>query len=246
MRLATARPASRPSRGGFTLIELIVIMAIIAILAGITVGAVMKFRDIGPKRATQATLASAKKKLEQQWKAVTSDAQGLQSIPAADQAAVLAASGAASMSDPRVRPTYVRMALARAFPMSFKEVFTAGGLTTPWQPYVAYLATLGINAANAPATPGPNEAAICLVMILERGPRTTGVSAEDFSAVGFGQLDAGNGVQAKGLVDGWGSPLTFQRDFGGQQNNLQLVSAGPDKVPGTPDDIVSNQGMAQY
>jgi hypothetical protein len=109
-------------------------------------------------------------------------------------------------------------------------------------------------APSSPAlTPAPAaqkqecEAAVCLLMILEHGPRPTGTTAESFGANGTNEYDlsfpgpkyAAATTTVRGLVDAWGVPYLYTRIAGGTQpagnvwppeaGTVAIVSAGSDR-----------------
>src|SRR5262245_24432145 len=238
-------------RRGFTLVELLVVVAIIAALVARTTAAVMRFRGAGVGSATKTNLSKVHAKIRDQWKSVTDKARN-DSLGAQVNAAYAASAGT-NLADPAVRNRYVQLRQIQAFPTNFNEAFWPDPSWKPktptatapnaWPGYVSHLAKFGIRPDNESAwgTLSPDvQASICLLMIIERGPgggnaQTTG---DDLGANASGSISIGN-TTARGIVDGWKRPVLFIRNNNaGQTATIQLVSAGNDGKFNTPDDIV--------
>jgi prepilin-type N-terminal cleavage/methylation domain-containing protein len=68
------RRMTTPRRGGFTLVELLTVVAILALLAALGVFAFLRVRGGAEQTATEATLSKLKTGLDRRWKAVLDDA----------------------------------------------------------------------------------------------------------------------------------------------------------------------------
>jgi hypothetical protein len=227
----------------------------------LTAAAVMRFTGAGLGRATKTNLGKVHNKLKEQWKGVT-DAAGKDSLSTSANApfANLALPAGANFADERVRTRYVQLRQIQAFPTSFSEAFWPDPSVKPgtpqatapyaWSGYVAYLAELGIypdnettgNAKNPNpwGTISPDvQASVCLLMILEKGPKNTGVTADEIgSGVGLVALKNGFG-STRGILDGWRKPVLFTRRFGSNMEPiLTLQSPGADGRFNTVDDVV--------
>jgi prepilin-type N-terminal cleavage/methylation domain-containing protein len=239
------RPGLRsPRRGGFTLVELIVVIAIIVLLVSLTVGATVYFMNTAQETHAQATLKKLDTGLLQQWKAAIDTAQdewrsGSNAAfpPSAPRATVLAAAG----NDPaKGQQLWTALRLAQEFPTSYKEAQSGtpqiSGVSLP--PKHAYQVLFGNNVS------GPEESSACLLAALSQGRRGMVFNVED--AVGVSSIrtiPGSNGGQVRVLVDIYGTPLGFTRGNtpGAPPWTWQpeILSAGKDQNWGTGDDISS-------
>jgi len=244
-------------RDAFSLVELLVVLAIIAVLITLTAAAVMRFSNVGVGGATKTNLNKVHLKLTEQWKGVTDGAgkESLESpintaVPPAPHpqysyaSAAVGLSGGANYADERVRKQYVALRQRQAFPASFAEAFWPHSSLKPaspqktapfaWPAYVAYLAELGITpdqeatGASWGTIPQDVQAAVCVLMIIQKGPKNTGTTGDELgSAVGQLPLTPLQGT-ARGVVDAWKHPVLFTRRYQGKDATLALVSCGPD------------------
>jgi prepilin-type N-terminal cleavage/methylation domain-containing protein len=232
---------SRIARAGFTLAEMLMVIAIIAVLIALSAAAIMRFWDTGPYHATVANLGKVQAALDTQWQAVREKASrdnlnGLEGTL-----------GVSDLADATAKPKYIGLRIAQAFPISFAEAFQPNALNA-YGPYDKFLRSLlGIPAGDTAATastkaqscaPPHVQQAICLMMILERGPGNAGLTADKLEGGMVQRLDLKNAatptpaaIQANGIVDGWGRAVLFTRNYqppeGPQRpNQLVLVSTG--------------------
>lgn len=152
----------RGSRPGFTLLELMIVIAIIAILAALTTGVAMRFFGIQQQRNTEVTITKANETLKRQWNEVVSEAMKeplppdgpsigdpsyLSSMKWVYLTQILGTSGPSPTGlaggDPvRARVIWVKARLRQQFPMDYQEILYATppallGLpqSATWQPY---------------------------------------------------------------------------------------------------------------
>lgn len=242
------RTRTRSNHRGFTLIELMVVITIIAALVALSASAVLKFIQVQQTTNTQSTLDRVQSQLAKAWSKVK------------DQAFKEAPSLAAGLAgtDPnaanRAKMIYVKLKMRQAFPMNFAEALNvpynnpelaAWGLPTlvPASPlpalpgYYSYLTSLGITPlmVSAQPFPDPRESSACLLMALQRGVSGAGINPADLTAGGAaGSMITPSGGNLPYLNDAWGRPILFSRAPAG---SFYLNPAGPvagNNDPGDP------------
>lgn len=228
LRTGTRRP-------GFSLIELLVVVIIIAVLLALTAGAVLRFRDTGPVSATRTNFTKINSYLLKQWGEVRDAADRDSNRDTAYLARALLKGGTAA--NPEVKKEYVRLKLLQAFPRTFAEALDPAPMANqtplpPWPAYKSYLNGLGITTGNE-GVPDPVQRAICLLMILQRGPKQPRLESDDLATTCVENLSL-NPVSgtAEGIVDGYRQPAVFTHSFNNQFGSLAILSAGRDKAFG--------------
>jgi len=192
-------------RTGFTLIELITTMAIIAMLSAITIGAVARVRASQMQRNTDQTLSKLQGAIDQQWKALSDQvtkAKAAKQIPSAlmtycgndlDRAAAL----------------YMYALARREFPQNFAEATSAiviGGLTLA--PRSSFTTAIG---APAGLVDPYNEAAALLYLILSENSTGGALFNADDATAGSRTNIVVRGVNCQVFRDSWGTPITYVR-----------------------------------
>jgi len=241
------------ARRGFSLIELLVVIAIIAILMALTSAAVIRFRLTAMVNATKTNLSKPRAKLGEQWKTYSDEVrkqslnETTQSYAACAALARKAYPGAPD-SDERVKALYLQLRQNQAFPVDFYDAFwpldrTPQATASPaaLSAYVSRLAELGITPQNestwknnvSPAV----QSAICVLMILEKGPGGSGATADDLGPTAVGTVSLGNST-TRGVVDAWQKPVLLIRQNTPGQPLLTLQSAGNDGIFNTADDVL--------
>jgi prepilin-type N-terminal cleavage/methylation domain-containing protein len=201
-------------RSAYTLVEILVVVAILAILTALIVGAVMRTTGSAQVKATTTEINALKRVLTQQWNFVADDARNGPKGPTATSVhdwVKNTFAGSDQDSERRLKVIYTKLRLKQAFPQSLAEVLRPSGYAAsldlpPYQPYVAALNEMGFTSANVSTTPQPWESAVCLYLALTIGPNGGGSGGEldKYSAI----VD---GNKARGFVDSWGQPLAFCR-----------------------------------
>lgn len=194
----------QPRRSGFTLLELLIVMAIIVVLVALSAAAAVRFMASSYTSTTQTRMQRAYSRLQQQVSYIIDQAR-TETIPTsfANNPYTLSQNNNGAGNVERARVIHIKFRMQQYFPTTFAEALSppCGYPAVPG--YVSFLNSNGITAGNSPIQ--PFESAVCLYMILRYGPNTTG--ADD--------LGLNEGVKtmggAPGLVDAWGNPLVFCR-----------------------------------
>jgi prepilin-type N-terminal cleavage/methylation domain-containing protein len=203
------RPTDKMARHGFTMMELLIVIAIIAVLLALGVGAAYKAVDAQRTATTEDLLRNVDKTMHTHWSAVVADAK--KETPSAS---VLALAGG---NEARAQVLWIKLRLAEAFPQSYAEVKLAiagqgiygTGPAGPWiepdkRRYMAtYYNSIKLAAAGKPAT----ESSACMVVALKVNRNG---AALDVGNLANSLVDTDNDG-LKELVDAWGNPLSFVR-----------------------------------
>jgi prepilin-type N-terminal cleavage/methylation domain-containing protein len=232
----------QPARGGFTLVELLVVITIIAVL--LALGASAAYRLMASQMTSNTRLAIQRldSRLKQQM-AFARDKIALDNPPPAFAQALASYGTPATPNMELAKVIHMKLRFKQWFPQTFAEALTpvAPGYQ-PTRGYVSYLGTYGITRSST--LPG-FESAACLYMILQHGPETTG---ESDLGVTTSTLNT-PGIPV--VVDAWGQPLTFCRwptgdlTSGGGNTGISPVNPNGAQVgtfdPLDPKGLLSNQ-----
>jgi len=236
-------PKSRSNRPGFSLVELLIVIAIIAVLAALSVGIIRAVLDSQQKANTEAAMRTVDKTLKQHWAHVVGEAR--KEAPSQDVLAL-------AKQDPRrAQVIWIKLRLTEAFPQSYAEVGKPGAIPA-WQSYVPsnqkYNSTYRRTLTSAHIDNPPSadvQSSTCLLLAL--GVRRGGAGL-NVAELGPAARDT-NGDGLKEIVDGWGRPIVFDRfptdaKFPGllQSNSPAILGSKGDKYcdPLDPDGLLAN------
>jgi type II secretory pathway pseudopilin PulG len=212
-------------RGGFTLLEMVVVLGIIMLLTALTLGAVFRVREQQLEKNTNTHLQKLYIGFMQQWDA-TRDQVAKEPIPQPIKDMTRNANGQYDVD--RARAIYMKLRLRQEFPHNSGEVMdsfslTMNGQTASFTPR-PYLATpfIGVQGIWWTNSDPDNAAMFYLIMTQGKGGATFDVSNVCPTGTVNVALQAGGTKSMKCFVDEWGSPIVFRRQV--DDDNLPLIA----------------------
>jgi Tfp pilus assembly protein PilE len=235
MLLGSTRANVRGNRRrSFTLVELITVLAIITLIVGLSIGAVMATINLRHWKDTAFTMTELNSAINKHWTAVSQQAATenwntpdmTTPLPGNTLGPLATIRQWAANDDRRARVMYVKFRQKQEFPTSFSEALNPYPLP-PKKAYVAYLNQLGITGSTSATA--PYESAACLYMAM-----TLSTSGTEFKADQFGnavhEFPTPNGQQIKAFTDDWNHALMFSRWPTGDPN-LPALCPIPSQYP---------------
>lgn len=189
--------STRSQRRGFTLIELMVVIAIIGLLTALTAGAVFRYLSTQKGNVTETTLQKLDSELKKHWQKVIDDARN-EDIPVALDS-IYSCNGDAALQ----RVIYIKLRLMQQFPMNFDEVMQPTAAMLPAEKaYSEFLMSYGINGSSPQTL--PYESSVCFLMALQRDRGRMSITADELGA-------SIRWAKPPYLIDGWEQPISFYR-----------------------------------
>jgi len=198
-------------RGAFTLTEILVVIAIIAVLAALTsygVTAVVKGQRVNN---TQSAMRTIQKVLNEHWAYVIAEAKKETGLEAA-YSNIDQLYGPDSTGGDRDRIIWIKWRLMEAFPRNYADVrscYAYANIPTPLRKNNAtYVNILNNNYKALPTNNPGSESAACLAMALSITRNGTSLNVDSLGSTNVADTD-GDGMAE--FIDAWGNPLTFFR-----------------------------------
>jgi prepilin-type N-terminal cleavage/methylation domain-containing protein len=199
----------RRRREAFTLVELLVVMAIIAVLASLSLAVTVSLIQTQHERSTKFTIRQVNGELKKHWDEVVNQAKANTNWKKDDVNGLI--QQWSNQDDKLGHVMYVKFRLKQEFPTSFAEALNPYPLAAKTD-YVTYLKNFGITTTTNPPTaiPAAHESAACLYMALSVTHGGTKTNLDQLN-VGVKTFDTPGGQPIKALTDDWANPLLFCR-----------------------------------
>ncbi len=232
----TPRRTRRPGRRGFTLIEMMVVLTIILILVGLSVGAVMKAVNMQQRRNTEQSVKKIDQAFARQWKTVLDQARTEQ-IDLVNPLAITLA-GTDGLAPNRARVIHTLMVLRREFPQTFAEAVQPAPANPAFKNQ-AFATALPPLATWGNYTP-EQQSSVLLYLTLKQ--RRGGSDFDPDTALSPRELVdvLGNGI--KQINDDWGRPIVYNRWPSAGYGAANLAGAQPFN-PSAPADKEDPEGL---
>jgi prepilin-type N-terminal cleavage/methylation domain-containing protein len=223
--------AHRNRRRAFTLLEILVVLAIIGLLAALTAGALFRYRASAMEKDTVTQIRKIQIGVDQQWKAAR-DVIQKENPPQEVIDATCNSAGVPNMA--RARAYHMKLRLKQEFPQSYIEARTPARVTSPITGSVyiypmkeSYKQEIGQSGPVVEGRPGYEGAAL-LFLILKQGR-----GGMTFDAGGIGNVRTET-VEARVMsfyVDAWGHPIVFRRAAEDDEINIINELSNPPFAP---------------
>lgn len=229
------RPLGR-HRDGFTLVELLVMVALLATLAAVVLGAVMRVRQAQDKSFSEATVSKVDSLLAQKLKTIQEQIKDRRKpVRGWDEAMTM------TNQNPDIAEAVLMYAYTKnQLPMTFAEAVNPTVISVNGQGF-SLLPSPVFTAAGLPAGTGvPEESAVCLYLALA----PLGLAGME-QQVG----DAPNVAGKKVFLDAYREPLYFSRLTFGGDAGAELDAPPYVKAPvasNTFDPFYPKQANGQY
>lgn len=198
---------AKRNRNAFTLLELLVVVAIIGVLASLTAGAVFRLRSASQETRTNETLSKIQMGYQQQYKSAVDSIRKEQIPPEL----IAAANNDMDLA----KAVHLKLRLRREFPQNVSDVDDTGATTgsaaldttlrklypikATFNAMAPFLKTLQVNEQNS----------VLLYAVLSQARGGSTFSPEQVGSNAIGNLSAS--TPQKVFVDGYGNPIYFVR-----------------------------------
>ena len=202
-------------RRGVSLIELLVVVALIGLLSALSAGAVIRLRAAQDQNNAEGTLSKVHSNLQSRWSAVLDQAK--KDVP---QALV---DGLAEGDKDRAIAIWSYAKLQNEFPQNFVEAtrninFGVGAILTPRKVFE----TIATNPANASLTPEEQSAVLICAALSSTGTSGNAMGTDGIQNQ-MSPIGTGN-VGPNCFKDSWGNPIVFVRHAGENPRNAEIDS----------------------
>lgn len=216
-------------RRGFTLVELMLVVALMAVLVALSTGAYFRIRASELVRATEATESKLNTLMDKRWTAIRDQADTDLKTNTPAVAVVLQFAG---NDKDRARTIWTYLKFKNEFPTTIAEACNPVTLPTGFvvfTPRSVFTSQFGVGAAGLP-TPPPEESAAVFYLALTAtgnrgetvGPDGTQQQTGDVSITFTPPAGTQTSKPMRAYMDSWGNPIMFVR------------MASPDEVNASP------------
>jgi prepilin-type N-terminal cleavage/methylation domain-containing protein len=244
-------PARRPA---FTLIELMVVIAIILVLTALALGAIVGLISNQQQAVTEDLFRTINTKLRQHWDYVITQAKKETPTAAVYTLAGQGQTGVSNVAQ-RAQVIHTKLRLMQAFPEKFNDIrsppyiINIGGNTINLLGDTRYTATYlkALNQSQAQSgTTYPSEYSACLLMALSiaRGSAASPLAPDSLPSSNVADPSQ---IGLKAVLDSWGTPLLFVRFAGaGNGSNNAAAASELDSLCPSPKNALQKKSNGQY
>lgn len=212
-------------RRGVSLIEMLVVIALIGLLSAISAGAVFRLRSVQDQNNAEGTLSKVHSNLQTRWSAVLDQAK--KDVP---QALI---DGLAEGDKDRAIAIWSYAKLQNEFPENFveaKRTITLNGVAL--KPRKAF-ETIANDPANSSLSTDQQSAVLICAAILSTGNSGNAMASDGIQNQTMPILGGNSGSNC--FKDSWGSPIVFRRHGKSSEinDNPSFTRGNSVKTPGT-------------